>query len=156
MYLIIKTIHVLAVVMFLGNITTGLFWKAHGDKTGDPRIMAHTLHGIIRSDRWFTLPGVVLILVTGFWGAGVGGLAVFATGWIWVALILFGLSGLAFGVVVAPMQSRLHRLAKAGAETGNFDRERYRRWSLQWELWGLFALLTPLAALVLMVLKPGL
>lgn len=29
------------------------------------------------------------------------------------------------------------------------------RWSLQWELWGLFALLTPVAALVLMVLKPA-
>jgi len=60
-YLLLKAVHVLAVVLFLGNIVTGIFWKAHGDRTGDPRIMAHTLDGIIRSDRWFTIPGVVLI-----------------------------------------------------------------------------------------------
>lgn len=49
MYLAMKTLHVLAVVLFRGNIITGLFWKAHGDRTGDPRIIAHTLEGIIRA-----------------------------------------------------------------------------------------------------------
>ena len=70
MYLAMKTLHVLAAVLFLGNIITGLFWKAHGDRTGDPRIIAHTLDGIIRSDRWFTIPSVLLILVSGFGAAG--------------------------------------------------------------------------------------
>ena len=68
MYLAMKTLHVLAVVLFLGNIITGLFWKAHGDRTADPRIIAHTLEGIIRSDRWFTIPGVVLIVAFGVGG----------------------------------------------------------------------------------------
>ena len=49
MYLAMKVLHVLAVVLFLGNIITGVFWKAHGDRTGDPRIIAHTLEGIIRA-----------------------------------------------------------------------------------------------------------
>src|SRR3972149_3295805 len=65
MYLAMKALPVLAVVLFLGNIITGLFWKAHGDRTADPRIISHTLQGIIRSDRWFTVPGLLLIIAFG-------------------------------------------------------------------------------------------
>ena len=73
MYLLLKTIHLLAVVVFLGNVTTGLFWKAHADRTRDPGIIAHTLHGIIRSDGLFTLPGAAIILVAGVATAEHGG-----------------------------------------------------------------------------------
>lgn len=37
MYAALKALHILAVALFLGNIVTGLFWKVHGDRTGDPR-----------------------------------------------------------------------------------------------------------------------
>ena len=57
MYLIWKLIHVTAVILFLGNIITGLFWKAHADRSRDVRFIAHTMEGIIRADRWFTIPG---------------------------------------------------------------------------------------------------
>ncbi len=41
--------------------------------------------------------------------------------------------------------------------TGLFwKRAAYRSLSLRWELWGLFATLTPIAAVALMVLKPHL
>ncbi len=151
-----KTLHVFAVVLFLGNIITGLFWKAHADRTGDPSLMTHALHGIIRSDRWFTLPAAAVILVTGFAAAGVSKLSVFDEEWIWWSLVLFGLSGLAFAVKVAPLQTRMYRLALAGAsDTNDFDLKSYKRLSLQWEIWGVFAILTPLAALVLMIAKPS-
>ena len=65
MYAILKVIHVLAVIIFMGNIITGLFWKAHADRTKDRRIIAHTMDGIIRSDRWFTIPGVAIITAAG-------------------------------------------------------------------------------------------
>lgn len=155
MYLGMKTLHVLAVVLFLGNIITGLFWKAHGDRTADPRIIAHTLDGIIRSDRWFTLPGVLLIVVFGVAAAIVGRLPILGTGWIWQSIILFTVSGLAFMLQVAPLQRRLRELASAGVGGGPWDQESYRRLSRRWEFWGVVATLTPLAALVLMVYKPG-
>jgi uncharacterized membrane protein len=154
-YLAMKTLHVLAVVLFLGNIITGLFWKAHGDRTSDPRIIAHTLDGIIRSDRWFTIPGVVLILGFGVAAAAIAGLPLLGTGWIWQSIALFAVSGLAFVLQVAPLQRRLQALAAAGAGGGPWDQVAYRRLSRQWEFWGAFALVTPLAALVLMVYKPG-
>lgn len=55
---------------------------------------------------------------------------------------------------VTPLQKQLRALASAGLET-TFDHARYDALARQWELWGAAALITPLAALVLMVLKPG-
>jgi uncharacterized membrane protein len=155
MYLLLKSLHILAVALFLGNIITGVFWKAHGDRSADPRIMAHTLDGIIRSDRWFTIPGVVLILAFGVGAAMVGGLPILGTGWIWQSIVLFAISGVVFVAQVAPLQVRLRDLARRGGEGGPWDAEAYRRLSRRWEAWGLVATLTPLAALFLMVLKPG-
>lgn len=156
MYLAMKVLHVLAVVLFLGNIITGLFWKAHGDRTADPRIIAHTLEGIIRSDRWFTIPGVVFIVVFGIAAAIVGRLPILGTGWIWQSIVLFSISGLAFMLRVAPLQRRLLALAAAGASGQRWEEAPYHRLSRRWEFWGLVAIVTPLAALVLMVYKPGL
>jgi uncharacterized membrane protein len=155
LYLAMKTLHVLAVVLFLGNIITGLFWKAHGDRTADPRIVAHTLEGIIRSDRWFTIPGVVLIIGFGVAAAVIGGLPILGTGWIWQSIVLFTVSGLAFVLQVAPLQRRLQRLAAVAVDGGAWDLAAYHRLSRRWEFWGVVAILTPLAALVLMVYKPG-
>lgn len=155
MYFALKTLHILAVVLFLGNIITGLFWKAHADRTGDARIIAHTLDGIIRSDRWFTIPGVLMIVVFGLGAAMVAGLPILGTSWIWQSLILFGISGLAFMGQVAPLQRKLRALALAAAGGGDWDARAYRRLSRRWEFWGAVATLTPLAALVLMVVKPG-
>jgi uncharacterized membrane protein len=154
-YGFLKLVHILAVVLFLGNITTGLFWKAFADRTRDPRIIAHALRGLIASDRWFTLPGVGLIVLAGVAAALHAGLPLLRTGWIAWSIGLFSLSGLAFGSRVAPLQRRMAALAAAGAN-GDFDWEAYRALSRSWKIWGLVALLTPLAAAALMVLKPAL
>lgn len=155
-YLWLKLLHVAAVIAFLGNITTGLFWHSHAARTRDPRLLAHAVDGIIRSDRRFTIPGVVVILVSGFGAAGIGGYPILRTPWILWSLVLFSVSGLIFGLRVVPLQRRLKALAKAGAGQDPFDWERYQRLARSWELWGAAALLTPLVALVLMVLKPSL
>ncbi len=156
LYLSLKVVHVLAVAMFLGNITTGLFWKWHADRTRDVRIVAHTLDGIIGSDRLFTMPGVFLILIGGIGAAIVGGLPLLRTGWIFWALVLFTISGIAFGAQVAPLQRKMARLMRAGADSGTPDWHAYERMSRAWDFWGAVALVAPLGALVLMVLKPPL
>lgn len=155
MYLWLKLVHVAAVVAFLGNIITGLFWYAHAARTRDPRLLAHVVDGIIRSDRLFTIPGVILIIASGVAAAISGGHPILGTPWILWSLVLFSVSGLVFVLRVAPLQVRLRALAEAGAEHRGFDWDAYRRVARAWEGWGLAALLTPVAALVLMVLKPG-
>jgi len=154
-YLWIKVVHVAAVVAFLGNITTGLFWYAHAARTRDPRLLAHVVDGIIRSDRLFTIPGVVVIIASGLAAAVAGGHPILGTPWILWSLVLFSVSGVLFVLRVAPLQVRLRALAQAGVDRGTFDWDGFRRVARAWEGWGLAALLTPLAALVLMILKPA-
>jgi uncharacterized membrane protein len=153
MYPLLKLLHVAAAVIFLGNIITGLFWHAHAARTRDPKLLAHTMVGIIRSDRWFTIPGVVGLVVAGVGLAIAGRLPIVRTGWILWSVVALTLSGVIFAVRVAPLQRALLALAGAAA-AGTFDYGRYRALSMQWEIWGGAALLTPLAAFALMVLKP--
>ncbi|MGQ0835700.1 MAG: DUF2269 family protein [Gammaproteobacteria bacterium] len=154
MYLALKALHITAVVLFLGNIITGVFWKVHADRTGDPKLMAHALHGVIRSDRLFTVPGVFLIIITGVWMAIEGGFPILRTDWIWQSLILFGIAGVLFGAQVAPLQKKMHALAQAAAGGAPLPQQ-YHELSKRWAITGGIATLTPLIALALMVLKRG-
>jgi uncharacterized membrane protein len=155
-YLALKLVHIAAVVWFLGNIITGLFWKAYADRTKDLRVIAHTMEGIVQSDHWFTIPGVIVILIGGLGAAIAGGIPILRTGWIFWSIVLFTISGAAFMLRVVPLQAQLAALARAGSEEGPFNWDRYRAWSWQWKFWGLVALLTPALAAVLMVFKPNL
>ena len=156
MYLTFKLLHIVAIIAFLGNIATGLFWHLHAARTRDARLLAHTMEGIIRSDRLFTMPGVLVIIASGIVTAIVGGLPLLRTGWILWTLVLFAISGLIFMAFVAPMQRQLLALARAGLGKGSFDYEAYAKLARRWESWGAAPLLTPAAGLALMVLKPAL
>jgi uncharacterized membrane protein len=148
-YLIFKLIHVLAVIFFVGNIVISILWKIHGDKSGDPQIIAHTMRGIILADKIFTMPSVGILILAGFGAAGIGFLPVFETGWILWGLILVIISGIAFMTKVVPLQKELLRIA--GSD--NFDKEKYKAVSKQWNLWGIAATASPVIAVILMVLK---
>jgi uncharacterized membrane protein len=152
-YLVLKAAHVLSVVLFLGNIITGVFWKYHGDRSADLRARVQALDGIIASDRWFTLPGVAAIIVTGVWLATLAHLPILATGWLLWALILFGVSGIAFQFCVAPLQRKMLANVRAGV-AGNWNESEYRSLSNAWKWWGSVATLAPLGSLFLMVTKP--
>jgi len=156
MYLLIKLLHITAVIAFVGNITTGLFWHAHAASTRDPKLLAHTMGGIIRSDRLFTVPGVIGIIVTGVAAAIHGNFPILRTGWIFWTLILFVVSGLIFMIRVAPLQRQLRAIALTAVQSGTFEYAHYRALAVRWELWGAAALSTPVAGLALMVLKPSL
>jgi uncharacterized membrane protein len=154
MYLTLKLLHIFGVVLFLGNIITAVLWKALADRSNDPRIIANALEGLIAADRYFTGPGVGLILVTGISLVISSGYSFLGTAWIWQSLVLFTISGVVFMVLLAPLQRRMRDIAVLGAR-GGFDRVLYQRLSRQWAIWGSLATLTPLAALGLMVLKPN-
>jgi uncharacterized membrane protein len=149
-YLILKAIHVLAVVAFLGNIVTGLFWMKFARKTNDIKIIHHTAAGIIASDRLFTIPGVLIITAGGFASAIYGGIPLLRTGWIFWPIILFSLSGLFFAFKVVPLQVRMRK---------NLETEEGFAWKgfdailKQWEFWGFIAVITPIIAFFMMVLK---
>ena len=154
MYIALKILHVAAVVIFLGNLVTGILWKMHGDQTADPVIIRHTVAGLIRADRWFTIPGVVLILIGGFGAALIGGLPLLRTPWILAGIILFTISGFAYMGRVVPLQRQMLAVARSGVESGTFDWDKYRALSRSWNVWGSIALLTPVLAMIGMIAKP--
>ena len=149
LYLILKLVHVAGVVLFLGNITVGVFWKAHADRSGNAAIMANTMDGIIAADKIFTIPGIVILLAGGIGAAVVGKIPILSTGWLFWGIVAFILSGLCF----APL-SRAQRRISIAAHAGNFDE--YDRQSKGWTFWGSLALIFPIVAFVLMILKPAL
>jgi uncharacterized membrane protein len=153
-YLFLKLLHIACVVAFLGNIATGLFWAARAHRTRDARLIADTFDSIIRSDRLFTMPGVLGIIVTGVAMAVVADMSLLGTGWILWPIVLFVVSGAMFGAIVAPLQRRIADMARAaqGAAPDAAHDATYARW----KTWGHAALLAPLGALAIMVMKPSL
>ena len=154
MYIVFKILHVFAVVIFLGNLITGILWKLHADQTRNPVIIRHTIAGLIRADRWFTIPGVVLVLIGGFGAAVVGGLPFVRTRWILSGIVLFTISGVAYMARVVPLQRQMLRVARTGVETGTLDWDKYGSLTRSWNLWGTIALVAPILALVGMIAKP--
>jgi uncharacterized membrane protein len=152
-YTLLKSLHIISVLLFLGNIITGVFWKAHGDRTATLPARAQALDGIIRSDRLFTLPGVVLIIVTGVLLAMTLHLPILGTKWIAWALVLFGVSGVAFSVFVGPLQKKMLKNVQDGM-AGTWNQPEYQALSNAWTRWGAIATAAPLVALFLMVMKP--
>jgi uncharacterized membrane protein len=152
-YLMVKSLHIVSVVLFLGNIITGVFWKYHADRSADLRARAQALDGIIASDRLFTLPGVVLIIVTGVAAALLAHIPLLRTAWLAASLALFGLSGAVFSMRVGPLQKKLLANVRAGI-AGNWDQGAYERLSRAWQNWGLVATGAPLIVVFLMVFKP--
>jgi len=148
-YAIFKLFHILFTVIFLGNIIIAVFWKRHGDKTENPQIIAHIMDGIIKADRRFTVPGVAGLTICGFGAQGMGGYPIMST-WIFWSIILLILSGIMYMAVVVPAQKKMLAIAQAP----DFNKEEYDRLSKKWELWGSLATITPIIAVVLMVVKP--
>ena len=154
-YLLWKLLHVVSVIVFMGNIVTGLFWAARAHKTRDFLLIATTFEGIIRSDRWFTIPGVIGILIGGFSAAIDGKFPILGTGWILWSIVLFSISGVVFSVWIVPLQRKIAEFAR-GADTSEESWQGHRKMYKKWELWGLLAMIAPVAAVVIMVLKPSL
>lgn len=145
-------IHVIAVVIFLGNITIAPFWKMHADKSKDRLKIADAFDGIIKADRYFTMPGVTILLIFGIGAALHGGFNLIDTGWIFWSIIMYVISGAVFMVKVVPLQKKIYKLA--GSES-DFDWEKYQLLSKQWNIWGSVATLAPWLAVILMVVKPA-
>lgn len=152
-YLILKAIHLLAVVAFLGNIVTGLFWMKFARKTNDIKIIHHTAAGIIASDKLFTIPGVIIITAGGFAAAIYGGIPLLRTGWIFWPIILFTLSGLFFAFKVVPLQVRMRKHLETGAGNSENIWKEFDIILKQWEFWGFMAVITPVISFFMMILK---
>ena len=149
-YMLYKLLHLIAVMMFLGNIILGLFWMHIAVKTKDIKIIHHTIYGIIKADKLFTIPGVVIITIGGVMAAMAGNFPILKTGWIVWSIIMFIISGMAFIGKVGPLQKKMLELTMSQEK---FTWAEFYKLFKAWDVWGIIALITPLIAFVMMILK---
>ncbi len=152
-YLLLKLIHIICVVIFLGNISIGLFWAAKAKQSRDFQIITFSFENIIKSDRWFTLPGVFGIIISGFALAILGKFPILSTSWIFWPFVLFSVSGVIFGVWLAPLQRQIQKFTHDQTLTEK-SWQQFVSLYKKWELWGLAALITPILAFAIVILKP--
>jgi uncharacterized membrane protein len=153
-YLVLKTLHVVAVVVLIGNLITSQWWKEQADKTGDAKTIAHTLNAIKTSHFRFTMPAVILLLLGGFGAMGVSHLP-FSLKWIWGGTVLLVVGMFAGMGRVAPLTKKACALFPDSPQGGaSYDREAYARLSAQIKMWSLIGVLAPVLAVILMVFKP--
>ena len=152
---LLLALHILAAVVFVGNIITGAFWKVRADRSGNLETIAITARSLLQADYVFTAPGIVVLLATGIWMVGLSDWARFQEPWLGGSFVLLIITGVIWLAVLLPQQRRMVRLAQEGADAGVLGPE-YRRAGRIWSMFGGIATLLPILILFLMVFKPGL
>ena len=145
-------LHVLGVVIFLGNIIVTAVWKALADRTRNAAVVGYAQRLVTITDIAFTATGAALIAVSGQMMAdrfgGVGG-----PGWLTLGFALFVASGVIWVTILIPIQVMQSRLTRRFAADGGIP-DRYWRLATLWYAFGGIAILLPLVNIYLMVAKP--
>ena len=151
-YQLLKVIHLLGVVIFLGNIIVTAVWKMLADKTKSPSVVAYAQKLVTITDFVFTAVGVFLILVTGrIMASRFGEISdVLWLSWGWW---LFIASGVIWVLILIPIQIKQAKLAKDFADKQDIP-DSYWILSKYWAVFGMLATVLPLANLYFMVIKP--
>ena len=152
-YQVLKSLHVIGAILFVGNIVITGWWKAMADRTLDPRIIAFAQRQVTLTDWIFTVGGAAILGGAGYGNALLHQISL-DTPWLAMGQALFGISGLIWLVALVPLQVVLGKMAAQFAQDGNIP-DRY--WSLErlWQVAGTLATLVAIAAVPVMAFRPG-
>ena len=153
-YLFAKSIHVLGVILLLGNIVVTAWWKAMANRSGEPCIIAFAQRQVTLTDFLFTLPGAVLIVASGDYIGYVLLTDSWEIRWLTWGRLLFMVSGLIWLAILVPVQIKQARMALLFQENGEIP-SAYWCLNRYWFGFGTLAVLLPMANLYWMVFKPA-
>jgi uncharacterized membrane protein len=152
-YDIMKFLHILGVVLLVGNVTITAFWKVFADRTGDARIVAFAQYLVTLTDWIFTLGGIVLTIAGGYGMVIARGFHVFEDTWLVLGQLFFLVSGLIWLFVLVPIQIRQAKQARIAGKSGSLPAA-YWRDGRVWIVWGIIATIPLVGAIYVMVAKP--
>lgn len=152
-YLVWKFLHITGVVMLLGNITVTAIWKFFADRDGRPQVLGFAQKLITYTDWSMTVWGVVLIMVGGY-GLAIQGHFPLLEGWMLWAQLCFVAAGLIWMGLIVPIQIKSARLTRQFKDGGTVP-DVYKSLSRRWIFWGLLSTVPLIAALWLMIARPG-
>lgn len=147
----LKYLHLIGVILFLGNIIVTAWWKIRADRTKNPQIIAFAQRQVTLTDWLFTAGGAALLLI-----AGVGSVALNAiphdARWLHLGGGLFVLSGLIWISALIPTQMKQAKLARSFANDNHVP-DAYWALCKRWNFWGACGVIVPMLALYCMVFK---
>ena len=149
---LLKTLHLLGVVLFLGNIIVTAFWKIMADRTRDLAVIRFAVCATNWADVVFTFGGIVVLAAAGHALAALEG-GVMQAAWLHWAYGLFIVTGLLWIGVLIPVQRAQARLLYPLPREAEIP-ARYWRLSAIWAVAGSVATVLPLVILYLMTVKP--
>lgn len=153
-YELAKFIHVVGVVLLLGNVTATAIWKFFADRTGDPKIIGFAQRLITLTDWSLTFWGVLLTMVGGYAAAVIGRLDLLSDRWLVLSQMLFVISGALWLGVLLPLQIKMARMARH-FQAGDPIPPAYASANLAWFTVGLISTVPLVAAMWLMIAKPS-
>ena len=104
---VLLVLHILAAVVFVGNIITAAFWKTRADRSENLETIAITARSLLQADYIFTAPGIAVLLVTGIWMVGLRDWAGFQEPWLGGSFVLLIITGIIWLAVLLPQLRRI-------------------------------------------------
>ena len=151
---LIKVVHVLAVVVLLGNLLMAPFWRKRLAAVGGAQARAAANRSVRVADFTFTLPGWVVVLITGIMLIMARG---WHHGWLDLGLVLFLGWLVLWHVLVLRARKAMIVQADEVAANPQIPTERVTELAQherQWQWWSYLSAAIVILILILMVTKP--
>lgn len=154
-YSILKTLHILSMVLLFGTGLGSAYYKWMADRSGNLAHIAVTNRHVVLADWLFTTPTVIFQPISGLWMVYLLGLPL-ATPWIAASFSLYALAG-ACWLPVVWLQIRMQRIADDALANGEPLPARYWQMARAWFWLGVPAFSAMVLVVALMVFKrlPG-
>jgi uncharacterized membrane protein len=152
-YTLLKTLHIIGVIVFIGNIIVTGWWKVMADKTKNPTIIAFAQRQVTLTDWVFTFGGVTLLGGSAAVNVWIHDIPL-STPWVQWGFAIFCLSGLIWVAVLVPLQWKLSAMTRKFTPDSPIP-ARYWRLEALWLVFGFIDTVLPLAVVPLMVGKIG-
>lgn len=146
------TVHLIGVVLMVGNIITAAFWKIRADLTKNTVEIHSAVKNVLLADYIFTIPGLLLIIVSGSIMAARSGMPMSGFNWLMLSLILLVVTGIIWAGILIPLQLKMIQYSAECIENGTISKA-YQDASRSWAVCGIIATLMPLVTLYLMITK---
>ena len=151
--LLLKYLHILGVVLLVGNILVSAWWKIMANRTKDATIISFAQRQVTLTDYIFTLTGAILIVMSGDMLAFMLFENTWEITWISLGRIAFGITGFIWLFILIPTQIRQAKLAREFVKTGSIP-ETYWKLCRRWNFFGTIAVILPVIVLAIMIWQP--
>lgn len=154
-YLMLKTLHILSMVLLFGTGLGSAFYKWMADRSGNVEHIAKTNKHVVLADWVFTTPTIIFQPLSGLWMASIAGLSL-TSPWIALSLLLYVIAGLCWLPVVW-LQIRMKALSSDAVDNNRPLPDLYWKMARWWLCLGVPAFISMVLVVILMVVKhiPG-